>query len=117
MHERSLVNALLGQVEALQRRERAVRVLAVYVSVGVFSGVEPDLFGLAFEEAVASSPLQGARLKLQQVPLEARCDWCSREFLVERFRFQCPDCECDRVTVIRGEELMLDKVTMESVES
>lgn len=117
MHERSLVNALLCQVETLKRRERADRVLAVHVSVGAFSGVEPDLFGSAFAEAVAASPLRGADLKMQQVPLEARCDACACEFLVERFRFCCPACDGRRVTVLRGEELMLESVTMEQVES
>ena len=117
MHERSLVHALLCQVETLMRQQQADRVLNVHVSVGEFSGVEPDLFRSAFEDVVIDSPLRGAQLNLRQVPLQARCDRCARKFLVARFCFECPACQSKQVTILRGEDLMLESVTLEQAVS
>ena len=113
MHERSLVQALLKQVHTLQTERGAERVVAVRVSVGEFSGVEADLFRSAFTELVEGSPICGALLELCEVPLEARCQSCSREFIVVNFQFKCPRCENGQVDIVRGEGLMLESVTLE----
>jgi len=113
MHERSIVRALLKQVRQLQTEQGAEGVVAVKVSVGEFSGVEADLLRSAFDEMVNGSPFCGARLELQQVPLESRCQSCSSEFAVENFRFRCPRCGGSHVETIRGEGLILESVTLE----
>jgi hydrogenase nickel incorporation protein HypA/HybF len=112
MHERSLVKALLSQVEGLQRQECADCVVGITVSVGDFSGVELDLFQSAFDDLVDSTSARGSRLHVERVPLEAECDNCGLVFAVERFRFQCPGCDCHQVTVVRGEGLVLESVVM-----
>ncbi len=113
MHERSLVSRLLAQVERLMEEHDAVRVHAVRVSVGQFSGVEPLLLRSAFQEMVFDTPMRGADLIMEEVPLEARCDLCGDQFAVERFDFECPRCGSRKVTVVRGEELMLESLMME----
>lgn len=113
VHEFSLASVLLKQVETIRRQEGAERVLGVRVSVGEFSGVEPDLFQEAFESLVAESALGEVDLQLNRVPLQSRCDDCDRAFAVERFRFQCPDCQSRRLTITGGQELVLESVTVE----
>jgi hydrogenase nickel incorporation protein HypA/HybF len=116
MHEYSLVRALLEQVDALRRGQAADRVVAIHVTVGEFAGVEPDLFRDAYQVLVQQSPMRGAELQMERVPLEARCDVCRDEFAVERFRFECPGCGSRDVTVIRGQDLLLESVTIEQTE-
>jgi Zn finger protein HypA/HybF involved in hydrogenase expression len=53
MHERSLVMALLRQVDELRRAQGGQRVVLVRVSVGEFSGVEPELLRMAFQDVLA----------------------------------------------------------------
>lgn len=115
MHERSLVRALLTSVEDLMQRQRGDRVVAVNVSVGDFSGVEPDLLRIAFDDLVRSTRALGSLLHIQRVSLEARCLDCCDEFHVQRFRFECPRCGGRNIKVVRGEGLMLESVTMEQV--
>ena len=117
MHEYSLVRSLLEQVDALRRERDAESVVEVRISIGQFSGVEPDLFHLAFDALVEGSPMQGAQLQLEQVELAANCDTCGRDFIVEHFHFECPACRSSSVTVVRGEDLILESVTMETTES
>lgn len=113
MHERSLAHALLREVARLVDGKGAVQVASVRVTMGEFSGIEPELFRGAFEELVRESAMDDAKLILTVAPLEARCEACGEEFLVRRFQFQCPGCGHARTTIVRGQELLLESVTME----
>ncbi|MCA9270556.1 MAG: hydrogenase maturation nickel metallochaperone HypA [Planctomycetales bacterium] len=114
MHEASLAQALLRQVEDLAQQHHGRRVTEVRVTVGEFSGVEPELLASAFERATPGSVAQGARLVMARASLRAKCSRCDHEFHVERFRFACPLCGAAETKVIDGEQLMLDRVFMET---
>jgi hydrogenase nickel incorporation protein HypA/HybF len=113
MHERSLVKALLRQVEVLAAEHPGSHIVSIRVCIGEFSGVEPELLASAYDDLVTETPLRGAALRLEQVPLEAICDQCGCHFRIERFNFQCDKCGSLRITIRGGEELLLDSVTME----
>ena len=102
-------------IEDVMREHGAQRVLAVRVSVGEFSGVDAELFRLAFEELTSETPMRETKLILEQKPLEARCFDCSSEFAIERFRFQCTTCGSGRITIQSGDDLVLHSVTLEQV--
>lgn len=113
MHEFALVKTLLEQVDRLRCTQPAGRVVAIHVSVGEFSGVEPELFQEAYEVSIETSPLCGAELQMTRVPLQAHCQDCEAEFAVHKFRFQCPTCAGRELTLVRGEGLVLESVTLE----
>lgn len=113
MHERSLVRALLRQVEGLSAEYPTSRVVQVRVRVGEFSGVEPDLLAMAYDDLVGETPFSGAELAMDRVPLEATCDDCGCSFRIERYKFQCSTCGSRRLSVQGGEELLLESVVME----
>lgn len=118
MHEYSLVRALFKQVDALRREHNAQRVETIRVCVGQFSGVEPELFRLAFETMVDDSSAQGAELQMREEALAAQCDACGIEFAIESFRFECPTCHSSSsLHVVRGEGLVLESVTMQQPET
>lgn len=114
MHEYSLARALLHQVEQVVRREHAAGVQSINVTIGEFSGVDPDLLHMAFADVAKRSGIASAELLIEKVALEARCEDCAHEFLVERFCFLCPKCESGNVKVLRGEEMMLERVVLEA---
>jgi hydrogenase nickel incorporation protein HypA/HybF len=113
MHERSLVRALLQQVQRVAKENSAGRVCSVRLRVGEFSGVEPELLASAFHDLIQGTPLCDATLDLERVPLEAVCDQCGAQFRIEKFNFQCVQCGSSHLTVYGGQELLLDSVTME----
>ncbi|MBN1854683.1 MAG: hydrogenase maturation nickel metallochaperone HypA [Pirellulales bacterium] len=113
MHEFSLVQSLLDQVESIRLAERAERVLSIRVNVGEFSGVEPDLVRDAFDMLVEATPTQGAELDIITTPLKARCRDCGGEFYVEHFFFECPTCYSRDIMVIQGEGVILETVELE----
>lgn len=114
MHEYGLARTLLSQIEEIRRREGASRVVSVNVSVGEFAGVDGELLELAFRHVTEDTAADDAKLIIDKVSLAARCDGCKLEFPVQRFRFLCPHCGSGEVTVVRGEELMLQRLELES---
>ena len=50
---------------------------------------------------------------MEVVPLECHCDECRDDFAVNEFRFECPKCKSGSVSIIRGEGIILDSVTLE----
>lgn len=95
------------------RDNQAARATCLRVSVGAFSGVEPELFRFAYDALSMDSPVRGAQLEMEVVPLECHCDECSDDFAVNEFRFECPKCKSGSVSIIRGEGIILDSVTLE----
>lgn len=115
MHERSLARALLNQIESYKAPHPGSRVAVIRLSIGRFSGVEPDLFQWALEELVQESPYRGASIETTIVEIEARCPECRHQFAVKSFSFTCPTCGCQRTQVIRGEELVLESLVLEEI--
>jgi hydrogenase nickel incorporation protein HypA/HybF len=98
-------------------QERAQRVVGIRVSVGEFSGVEPELLRSALEQLVDDTEVRGAQFWLERVPLELSCNDCAGQSKVRRIRFQCPQCGGHNVTIVRGEDLLLESVTLEQVQA
>lgn len=118
MHEYSLVRNLIRQLDTLREAQGDARIAIVRLRVGEFSGIEPGLLQTAFDDLTLATPIQGARLEIERVPLEAVCQNCGAEFAIpttgpSRFRFVCAACGGQRINLKRGEDLLLESVTME----
>lgn len=113
MHERGLVSGLLAQIREVVSPRSPGCVRAVHLTVGEFTGVEPELVRSAFEELAPAVLHHRVQLQLQVVRLAARCRACAEEFDVERFHFVCPSCACDNVEIIAGEQFELTSLTIE----
>ena len=72
--------------------------------------------GSAYQMLVQETPMCGAELQIGREPLRSRCDLCGEEFVVERFRFECPKCHNRDVTIVSGETLVLESVTLQHEE-
>ena len=60
MHELSVCNALISQVEAIAREHGAGRVESITLQLGALSGVEPPLLERAYPLAAAGTLADGA---------------------------------------------------------
>ena len=110
MHEMSLVQSLLTQVEELAALSTGESIVEIRVSVGVLSGVEPELVASAFEQLAPQSGASAARLVLTAKPLRAQCSSCDQEFEMLEFRFRCPVCASKRLRVTGGEAMVLESI-------
>ncbi|HET9694592.1 MAG TPA: hydrogenase maturation nickel metallochaperone HypA [Steroidobacteraceae bacterium] len=114
MHELAVCQALIDQVERVSRENHARRVLSITVSVGALSGVEGKLLEHAFPLAAAGTVAEAASFVVESVPVTVRCRTCRAETEAAPNRLVCGNCRDWQVDVIAGEELMLQRVEIET---
>ncbi len=107
MHEASVVQALLDQIEQNAKIYNATSVSKVYVIIGEISGVEPHLLKVAFDTFKQNTTASDSELIIEFQKPEIYCFDCQREFKLEKFRMKCPSCESFRVKLTKGDELIL----------
>lgn len=76
MHEYSLVEALIGRVEAEVRRRGAIKVHGLSVRVGELAGVDPELFQTAYDTFRAGTVCAEAPLTMKKVAASWTCPAC-----------------------------------------
>jgi hydrogenase nickel incorporation protein HypA/HybF len=114
MHELAICQALIGEVSAVARAKDASSVTDVYVSVGPLSGVEGPLMRNAFPIAAAGTVASQAALHLQRTPVRVSCEDCGAETEVSANRLICGCCSNWRTQLISGDELLLQRVVMQT---
>jgi hydrogenase nickel incorporation protein HypA/HybF len=76
--------------------------------LGSLSGVVKDALVFSFEAAALGTPLNGARLQIEEVPVTVWCGGCSAERVLDTpVPRRCPVCHAVTPDILRGEELEL----------
>jgi hydrogenase nickel insertion protein HypA len=113
MHEYSVVQALLEQIETVAKENDAQKVTKIIVKIGVMSGVEPYLLETAFNTFKEKSICDGAEFVMNIQPLTIECQACKGISELEKIRYCCPRCESTDVKVVDGEDMFLMTLEME----
>lgn len=111
MHEFSVVQRLLAQVESLVDSE-ADCVAEIEIRIGPLSGVESLLVQSAFESLRSESCACDASLTIRETPLIAVCVDCDQKNDIEDFIFRCHHCQSQDLQVIDGDKIELVSVTV-----
>lgn len=115
MHELSVCNALLEQVERVAREHGASRVARIVLRIGPLSGVEPDLLRRAYPLAAAGTVANDADLVIERSDVIVLCGECGEESVVRPNRLLCASCGDFRTNMVSGDELILQRVELENV--
>lgn len=116
MHELAVCQALIEQVQRVARENAARRVVSITVSVGPLSGIEAQLLEHAYPMAAAGTVAEHAVLVVQTVPVRVRCRGCGAESEAAPNRLLCGDCGGWQVDVTAGEEMLLQRVEIETAD-
>jgi hydrogenase nickel incorporation protein HypA/HybF len=114
MHELSIAT---GVVETALRHAEGRRVTAVGVRVGRLRQVVPESLRFCFTIVARETACEGADLQLTELDTWLECRECRRTWSPRAPSFRCPDCGSARVTVIGGEELLVDYIEVEEKET
>jgi hydrogenase nickel incorporation protein HypA/HybF len=112
VHELSVVQALLREIDAVATANGATSVQRVTVRIGPLSGVDPGLLASAFEAARGSGRTAGTELVLESLAVKVRCGQCGEESTVTPNRLLCGRCGGYRTTLLTGDELLLQRVEL-----
>jgi hydrogenase nickel incorporation protein HypA/HybF len=110
MHELSICQALINQLETLARQQRARRVLSLVVGVGPLSGVEGRLLKQAYPVAAAGTLAEGSELDIEDSPIRVHCKTCGEDSDATVNRLVCAFCGDWRTDLVSGDELVLTRV-------
>jgi hydrogenase nickel incorporation protein HypA/HybF len=106
MHELAVTQTI---VDAVSEHTRGVDVAVVHLRVGRLAGVVPDAMRFCFGLVTEGTPLQGARLDIEEPEGRARCRSCEGEFAVADLILLCP-CGSADVELLSGRELLVTSV-------
>jgi hydrogenase nickel insertion protein HypA len=110
MHEYSIVQALIEQVDNEARRRRA-SVHRLAVRIGELSGVDVDLLTKAYEAFRERTICEDAELTVTRVRAKWACSGCGTPIELGA-RLQCVECAAP-ARLIEGDEILLERIEME----
>ncbi len=117
MHELSICQALISQVEAIAREQAAQRVALIRLGIGPLSGVEAQLLEQAYPIASAGSVADGAELVIERLPLRVSCEHCGQTTHALPNRLVCAACGDWHTRLVSGDELQLTSLELVRDES
>ena len=114
MHELSIADAIV-RIACDHAGDR--RIETVEIKVGHLRQVVPDALTFAWTLVAEGTEAEGAELLLEVVPAAGVCRVCGIESELPGFPLACEACGSLDVELIRGEELLVDALTMEGAPS
>lgn len=115
MHEMSICQGLMDQVERIAAEQNANRVDSIVLSIGPLSGVEPVLLNRAYEVARLHTVAENADLEIETGPIVVECRGCGAKGEAEVNRLLCGSCGNWQVNLIQGDELLLLRLEVSGI--
>lgn len=117
MHELGIMTGVLDAVCASAKEANALQVNSIELSVGEMTECIHEALVFAFE-ALQELPeyelCAQATLNVNLIQPESECCECGKQFTHDRFHVLCPDCGSFATTLLRGRELQIDSIEVES---
>jgi hydrogenase nickel incorporation protein HypA/HybF len=110
LHELSIAESV---VRIASRQADGRRVTKVQMKVGHLRQVVPSALAFGFELLAEGTPVEGAELEMEHVPVEGRCRACGAESRLGGFPLQCGVCGSFDLEILKGEELLVESLELE----
>ena len=115
MHEISLVRNIFSTLESEFPKNELDRMIRIDLQVGLLANVEPILMQNAFEAVTtAEEKYQEVKLNIELVPIEIYCKECEIHSKIENYKFACTSCGKPNNNVVKGTELLIQRVEFDS---
>ncbi|MGD2187448.1 MAG: hydrogenase maturation nickel metallochaperone HypA [Desulfobacterales bacterium] len=86
------------------------RVAAVNLKIGKLAAVVPESLRFCFDVAVKDTPLAGAHLVIEEIPVVARCKDCNTQWTIDEPVFICKTCKSGSLKILSGRELDIESI-------
>ena len=117
MHEFSLMQGILDSVTPVALQNGATRVTGIALEIGIMTQVVDECMTFAFDALTEDDPLyKGAELTMDFVDPKSRCLDCGVEFDHDRFHLKCPECGSAATMLLRGKEMHIASIEVETPE-
>ena len=114
MHEMGITVSVVEAVRERMEREGASTIKEVRLRVGKLTALEPLALSFCFDAVSRGTPLEGARLLIEEVAVRGRCRGCATEFVMEGYLLEpCPRCGGANILRLSGTELEIVSIDVE----
>jgi len=114
MHELSIVESIVEAVTETAAAYPGAQVTAVKLRVGVLAAVVEDSLQFCWGLATEGTPLAGAALLVNSVPVAIHCSGCGRDAELAGVQsFRCPQCGEPAAELLQGRELEIESIEIE----
>lgn len=113
MHELSIAMSIVEICTDELEKSGASSLTGVELEIGSLAGIQTEALEFSWDVATKDSVADGAVLSIDNVPAEARCLHCNKEFGIENFHDPCPYCNNFGLDVLKGKELRIKALTVE----
>lgn len=77
----------------------------INLKIGKLAAVVPENLNLCMEVAAKDTPLEGAQIHINEIPVTAKCSGCGHQWEVAEAVYICPACQSMEFDIIAGNEL------------
>ena len=113
MHELAMVRSIYNVINEKIKEYGVNRVNQVRLIVGELTGVEDSTMQACFEMYIQGTPVEGAKLVIERVPIKVQCRICGNEYETRIPFSECPVCGNKSIKIISGKELYIDNLEVE----
>jgi hydrogenase nickel incorporation protein HypA/HybF len=114
MHEMGIALEIIKiAIDSIPASLKKSRVERINLKVGKLAAVVPDNLKFCFEVAVKDTPLEGALLHIEEIPVTALCKSCGYFWTAMKPVFICEKCEGGSVDLLSGRELDIVSIEVE----
>ncbi len=86
------------------------RVTKVNLKIGKLAAVVPGSLRFCFDVAVKETPLAGADLIIEEIPVVAKCKDCHAQWAIDEPVFICKTCQSGSLEILSGRELDIESI-------
>ncbi len=102
---------------AIPETPEDIQIETVNLKVGKLTAIVPDSLRFCFEIVTKDTPLEGAKLNVEEVPIKAVCKECYAETTIEDADFSCGKCKSGKLDILSGRELTVSSIEVADPEN
>lgn len=118
MHELPVTQGILDVATAAAQENGGGRIVAIDLVIGELASIVDDSVQFYFDILSKGTLAEGAQLRFQRRPAQARCEQCEHAFAARPpLPAQCPRCGGVRLTVEGGREFFVESLEIDDQDS
>jgi hydrogenase nickel incorporation protein HypA/HybF len=113
MHELQVTQLMLNVVLEHAKKHQVQKILVVHLEIGKLKDFDQDWIQQYFDYLSKGTPAEGAKLKIEWIPVILQCAGCSHSFEVDIKRLteiHCPECAGTECSMISGRDYRVKQI-------
>lgn len=113
MHELAITQSILDIAQKAAAEHSVQRIREIRIKIGDYSGVVPQCIQYYFDVISQNTVAQGAKLKMERLPIVMRCEACRWEGEMDKHHIQCPACGGTQLKLLQGREFYVESLEVD----